>query len=120
MTDSKRRLAASEHKYRALFENAGDAVLLFNGDTIIDCNPMAEKIFALSREDIYLLAVGLDVNGDISFCNDYLLGLTGWQREEVIGHNWFTLFSPPDSQDADFFRKKSDAAQFRCILRTKY
>jgi PAS domain S-box-containing protein len=203
ISDSKRLLAVSERKYRALFENAGDAVLLFNGDAITDCNPMAEKIFALSRENILrkksgelspelqpdggnsktmlrekheaallntdqrfewilqksdgslfdaeikmsrieidnmmmvqafirdttenkrkeealreserrfretlenirLLAVGLDVHGDISFCNDYLLGLTGWRREEVIGQNWFNLFCPADSRDADIFQK---------------
>ncbi len=61
MTDSEMRLVASERKYRALFENADDAVLLFSGSAIVDCNPMAEKIFAFSRED--LLRKG---SGDLS------------------------------------------------------
>src|SRR5205085_2394874 len=32
----------------------------------------------------------------ITYCNDYLLRLTGWQHEEVLGRNWFELFVPPE------------------------
>src|SRR6202035_5412521 len=32
----------------------------------------------------------------ITYCNDYLLRLTGWRREEVIGRNWFELFISPE------------------------
>jgi PAS domain S-box-containing protein len=28
-----------------------------------------------------------DRDGKITFCNDYLLELTGWRLEEVIGRN---------------------------------
>jgi len=45
-------------------------------------------------ENLQMLVVSLDQNGAISYCNDYLLELTGRKRHEVIGKNWFELFIP--------------------------
>jgi PAS domain S-box-containing protein len=50
-------------------------------------------------ETLALIAVSLDNQGNITFCNDYLLNLTGWKREEVLGKNWFTTFLHPDISD---------------------
>ena len=52
----------------------------------------------LSRllENMKLIAVNLDRNGDIKFCNKFLLDLTGWKKEEVIDKNWFDLFIPDE------------------------
>ena len=44
--------------------------------------------------NIEMIAVMADMKGDITFCNDYLLRLTGWQREAVIGKNWYQMFLP--------------------------
>ena len=41
-----------------------------------------------------LIAMTLDRRGHITFCNDYLLRLTGWTRDEVIGRSWFGSFLP--------------------------
>ena len=49
---------------------------------------------------ISLVAVCLDCHGRITFCNDYLLDLTGWSRHEVLGRDWFDLFTPPETRDA--------------------
>jgi PAS domain S-box-containing protein len=49
--------------------------------------------------NIEMIAVMADMNGDITFCNDYLLRLTGWKREEAIGRNWFELFLPEDEKE---------------------
>lgn len=38
--------------YRALFENACDAILLLHGDTFIECNPYTQVMFGASREEI--------------------------------------------------------------------
>ncbi|HSO77187.1 MAG TPA: PocR ligand-binding domain-containing protein, partial [Bacteroidales bacterium] len=46
----------------------------------------------LSKVD--LISITLDMNARVTFCNDYLLRLTGWSREEVIGANWFKMFIP--------------------------
>ena len=44
--------------------------------------------------NIRLLAVMLDMDGNITFCNDFLLSLTGWEREEILGKNWYAHFIP--------------------------
>src|SRR6185369_4624951 len=36
-------------------------------------------------------------NARITYCNDYLLRLTGWKREEVTGRDWFELFIPSEA-----------------------
>ncbi len=46
------------------------------------------------------LALILDMQGNVEFCNDALLRLTGYAREEMIGSNWFELCVPEDQRDA--------------------
>lgn len=53
-------------------------------------------------ETVELIAMTLDAKGRITFCNDHLLRLTGWQREEVIGADWFATFLP----DSDLATRK--------------
>jgi PAS domain S-box-containing protein len=48
---------------------------------------------------ISLVAVCLDCDRRITFCNDYLLDLTGWSRHEVMGRDWFDLFIPPKKRE---------------------
>jgi diguanylate cyclase (GGDEF)-like protein/PAS domain S-box-containing protein len=48
--------------------------------------------------NVALIAVMLDRNAKIDYCNDYLLKLTGWQREEVLGKSFFELFVPSERQ----------------------
>ncbi len=50
--ESRRRLQENEQRYRALFENSGDAVLLMQGDRFIDCNQASEAMFGCSRAQI--------------------------------------------------------------------
>ncbi len=54
----------------------------------------AEKKFRDLLEAIQLVAVMLDCEGNITFCNNYLLDLTGRSRDEVLGKNWFEIFIP--------------------------
>ncbi|MCC7519405.1 MAG: PAS domain S-box protein [Verrucomicrobiae bacterium] len=51
-------------------------------------------------ENARLIAVSLDPQGTITFCNDFLLGLTGWERREVIGRDWFDLFAPTEGRES--------------------
>lgn len=55
-----------------------------------------DRCFRRILENIKVPAGTLDSVGTILFINDYLLNLTGWQREEVIGQNWFDVFVPPE------------------------
>ena len=45
-------------------------------------------------DNLQMLAVCLEQNGAISYCNDYLLQVSGYKRHEVVGKNWFDLFIP--------------------------
>ncbi|MBF0328410.1 MAG: PAS domain S-box protein [Nitrospirae bacterium] len=54
----------------------------------------SEKRFRDLLENVQLIAVILDDKGNITFCNDYLLRLTGWSRDEVINKSWFEIFLP--------------------------
>jgi diguanylate cyclase (GGDEF)-like protein/PAS domain S-box-containing protein len=51
-------------------------------------------------EDVHMVAVFLDVEGRLAHCNPYLLALTGWDRHEVIGEDWFARFLPDDEREA--------------------
>jgi two-component system cell cycle sensor histidine kinase/response regulator CckA len=61
----------------------------------------AEKKFRDLLESINLIAVILDCSGNIIFCNDYLLHLTGWTRDEVLDKNWFAFFLPDDIRETN-------------------
>jgi PAS domain S-box-containing protein len=50
-------------------------------------------------ENLLLISVGLDLQGKITFCNDFLLQRTGWSREEILGRDWFEIFLPPETRD---------------------
>ena len=59
----------------------------------------SEKRYRNVLETLDLIAVSLDSQGNITFCNDYLLNLTGWKREEVIEKSWFMTFIPADIRE---------------------
>ncbi len=56
----------------------------------------SERRFSDLLRDVELVAVMLDREARITFCNSYLLRLTGWQQEDVLGRDWFDLFVPPE------------------------
>lgn len=49
--------------------------------------------------NVKLATVMLDRDAQITYCNDHLLQVSGWNREEVIGKNWFDIFMPPEHGD---------------------
>ena len=52
----------------------------------------SERRFSDVLTNVELASVMLDREGRITFCNEYLLRLTGWKREEIVGRSWFELF----------------------------
>ncbi|MFZ3274896.1 MAG: LytS/YhcK type 5TM receptor domain-containing protein [Lutibacter sp.] len=55
-----------------------------------------ERRFTQILESGNIVSLMLNNDGSINFCNDYLLRITGYEREEVSGKNWFELFIPID------------------------
>ncbi|MBU8892337.1 MAG: PAS domain S-box protein [Bacteroidales bacterium] len=56
----------------------------------------SEEKFRSVLENIQLIGLMLDKNADIIFANNFLLKITGWKREEIIGKNWFDYFIPKE------------------------
>ncbi|MFZ3209049.1 MAG: ATP-binding protein [Geobacteraceae bacterium] len=54
----------------------------------------SEKRFRAVLENMPLIAVLLDLDGKVTFCNDYLLELTSQTREKLIGADWFDQMVP--------------------------
>ncbi len=48
--------------------------------------------FHRALESIDLLVVEVDLDGQIRFCNEAVLVLSGWQRADLIDKNWIDLF----------------------------
>lgn len=57
----------------------------------------SERRFSDLLGNVQLVSVMLDREARITYCNDYLLRLTGWRHEEVIGRSWLELFIPPET-----------------------
>ncbi len=49
---AQEELFESEHRYRMLFETAGDAIFLMAGPHFVDCNPRALEMYACTEEDL--------------------------------------------------------------------
>ncbi len=58
-----------------------------------------EQRFRMLLETIDMAAVMLDPQGNVLFCNDYLLRMTGWTREDLVGKNWFNAMVPDEHRD---------------------
>lgn len=54
----------------------------------------SERHFREMLSTVHQIAIMLDVRGNVTFCNDYVLALIGWQREEALGKHWFSTFLP--------------------------
>ncbi len=56
----------------------------------------SERRFREMLENVRLFAVMMDLQGHITFCNDFGLATAGMNREEVLGRDWFETFVPPE------------------------
>jgi PAS domain S-box-containing protein len=56
----------------------------------------SERRFSETLTNVDMIAIMLDRGGRVTFCNEYLLQLTGWTREQVIGRSWYAFV--PDNQ----------------------
>ncbi|MDD3365052.1 MAG: PAS domain S-box protein [Syntrophomonas sp.] len=61
----------------------------------------SERRFREMLQNVKLVAVIMDTKCALTFCNDYLLQLLGWNREDIIGRDWFETLLPPDVRERD-------------------
>ncbi len=72
-----------------------------------------ERRFRVLLETIHMAAVMLDPEGWVLFCNDYLLHITGWPRDQLLGKNWFDVAVPAE------YREELRSAFFRYVAEGK-
>lgn len=54
----------------------------------------SDRRFRKTLQTMKLIAFQLDNDGKVLFCNDHLLNLTGWNREELMGQDFFAIAVP--------------------------
>ncbi len=59
----------------------------------------SERRFREMLDTIELAAVLLDIVGIVTYCNPYLLAVSGYTKDDVIGRNFFELFLPEDQRE---------------------
>ena len=56
----------------------------------------SERRYAAMLDGVDMVAINLDTNDRLLYCNDALLRLTGWSRTEVLGEPWSRRFLPAE------------------------
>ncbi|HXM37543.1 MAG TPA: PAS domain S-box protein [Gemmatimonadales bacterium] len=51
-------------------------------------------------ETVHLIVLGLDADGKVNYANPFLLELTGFKADDVIGKNWFDHLVPKGERQA--------------------
>jgi two-component system cell cycle sensor histidine kinase/response regulator CckA len=75
----------------------------------------SERRFRDVLDGLRLVAVMLDREGNITYANPFLLQLTGWELEELVGRNWFETFVPAKERQevrAEAFNGAAKAERF--------
>jgi PAS domain S-box-containing protein len=67
-------------------------------DDLLEAMFVSERRLREMLESVQLVVVGLDCEGGITFCNEYLSRVAGVRRPEMIGANWFAHFVPDYQQ----------------------
>ncbi|MHB0975614.1 MAG: PAS domain S-box protein [Candidatus Aquicultorales bacterium] len=62
-------------------------------------HPTAQRHFSQILQNVLLIAVVCDTEGNILLCNDFLVEISGWTRDELIGRNWIDMMIPEEERD---------------------
>lgn len=87
--DAPSQFTELAHKIRQAVERKKAEDLLVESD----------RRFRKTLQTMNLIAFQLDNDGKVLFCNDHLLELTGWKREEFMGQDFFEKAVPADLRD---------------------
>ena len=59
----------------------------------------SENKFRNLLESMKLIAISLNKDGEVIYCNQFFLQLSGWAKEQIIGENWFDKFVPEEQRE---------------------
>jgi diguanylate cyclase (GGDEF)-like protein/PAS domain S-box-containing protein len=54
----------------------------------------SEQRFRSVLQNMPLIGLILDIEGNITFCNELFMDLTDWDQDEILYQNWFSIFIP--------------------------
>jgi PAS domain S-box-containing protein len=60
----------------------------------------AEAVAHDLLQQVDLVGVKTGRDSKIEFVNDYFLRVTGWERDEILGRNWWDTFATPERREA--------------------
>ena len=63
----------------------------------------SERRFRDMLETVHLIAIILDEQGNLTFCNEFFLQLTDWRQAEILGRSWCDLFVPAEQYQRGLF-----------------
>ena len=74
----------------------------------------SERRYDDMLSNMQLFAVTLDTEGILTYCNDYTLENTGYERNEIVGREWFEIFIPKELTEEikDVFRRTISEDKF--------
>ncbi|MGN6378695.1 MAG: sensor histidine kinase [Gaiellales bacterium] len=87
------------------------ALLVKNGRLRAALQAQVQEVTASGRrlrdvlENVHLLAVSLDLDGRITYCNQHLADVAGWPREALVGSIWLERFPTGDPGFLDNLRR---------------
>ncbi|MFT6915933.1 MAG: PAS domain S-box-containing protein [Motiliproteus sp.] len=67
-----------------------------------------ERSFRHVLDNIQLAAIILTPQGQVTYCNDYFLQLTGYRREELLGRDWVNLMPDDELRSGRYSRFLDD------------
>lgn len=86
---ANRALKDSEEKYRLIYEESNDAILLLDGDRIVDANKRTEEMFGLSRRDLLTKnLLDLSFDQDVKLEKKYQQQKSRLSTARSIRFNW--------------------------------
>ncbi len=58
----------------------------------------SELLFRKTLDNISLSAISINAEGQMVYCNNHFIRKTGYEANQIIGHNYFDLFLPEDER----------------------